>query len=387
MVSSDEYYDWVCLSYTPANQDGLGAIIIEAGMSGGTPYCNLYHVEQSAYGDWYEWVYIGAVDIGTSSRVLEFRVLRYMLPDYIYGRYINVSTSGWDGSVPAGSDEDNETHIRIAPLATVSGTVSYAGYTGEPIYVWAFIDPEDPEDSLVASTMITAPGPYTLTGLGLGCDCYVRAFTPLLEATPFDPENSYLEVTSQVTVNSANKTGVNLTIPVPQLLTTGVPFSTELANDGSVHWYAFDAVAGGTYWIEIWTSHPWSVTLTSFSRDGHSDMDEVWPEYSGVTAFAAEKSGRYYIMVERFNTTVPNASYDLMVTTSLTCPSADIAGPQWPDVHDCRVDFFDLAAMASEWLVVCGQPYWCSETDLSRSGRVDMKDFAILASQWWQAGL
>jgi len=44
---------------------------------------------------------------------------------------------------------------------------------GDPIFIPAYTDPEDPDGSIVASTMITEPGHYTLDGIGLGWRGYV----------------------------------------------------------------------------------------------------------------------------------------------------------------------------------------------------------------------
>jgi hypothetical protein len=47
--------------------------------------------------------------------------------------------------------------------------------------------------------------------------------------------------------------------------------------------------------------------------------------------------------------------------------------------QDCQVDLGDLTIMMDYWLDLCGD---CEGADLSDNGKVDLKDFAILAQNW-----
>ncbi|MBN2210412.1 MAG: hypothetical protein JW709_03370, partial [Sedimentisphaerales bacterium] len=78
--------------------------------------------------------------------------------------------------------DENDTGLQytssnaISLMRTISGTVTYADYPNAPIIVQAFNDLDDPDGSVLASTMTDGSGSYTLEGIGLGWDGYVRAW-------------------------------------------------------------------------------------------------------------------------------------------------------------------------------------------------------------------
>ncbi|NLH18211.1 MAG: hypothetical protein GX455_16675 [Phycisphaerae bacterium] len=50
---------------------------------------------------------------------------------------------------------------------------------------------------------------------------------------------------------------------------------------------------------------------------------------------------------------------------------------------DCHVDGLDLIRLAGEWLAAnCIEPTWCTGADLTRDGRIDLDDLALLAENW-----
>ncbi len=49
---------------------------------------------------------------------------------------------------------------------------------------------------------------------------------------------------------------------------------------------------------------------------------------------------------------------------------------------NCKVDFFDLDLLASEWLNNCDSSTWCNNCDINQSSMVDFADFAIMAKNW-----
>ncbi len=63
-----------------------------------------------------------------------------------------------------------------------------------------------------------------------------------------------------------------------------------------------------------------------------------------------------------------------LVANHARCPNADVASIHG-DIRDCRVDFFDFAALAQDW----------SDSgigDLDGSGLVDYSDLRMLTSRW-----
>jgi hypothetical protein len=53
--------------------------------------------------------------------------------------------------------------------------------------------------------------------------------------------------------------------------------------------------------------------------------------------------------------------------------------------QDSRVDLADFALLASHWLETgCGQPEWCAGADIDKDGNVDYDDLTFLAEYWLQ---
>jgi hypothetical protein len=49
---------------------------------------------------------------------------------------------------------------------------------------------------------------------------------------------------------------------------------------------------------------------------------------------------------------------------------------------DCAVDSEDLLLLAEKWLTTCDPATPCGDADIDRSGRVDLVDMAVVASEW-----
>lgn len=52
-------------------------------------------------------------------------------------------------------------------------------------------------------------------------------------------------------------------------------------------------------------------------------------------------------------------------------------------IDDNRIDAQDLGAFCARWLTPC---YECSEVDISGDGRIDFKDYCLLAKNWLHQG-
>jgi len=91
-------------------------------------------------------------------------------------------------------------------------------------------------------------------------------------------------------------------------------------------------------------------------------------------------SGRYYLKVKSLGEFL--GTYQIRMTSDVTCPPGDIANADWVGVRDCKVDFYDLAVLISHWLDSCSEPYWCDDSDFDESQLVNLVDFAVLADNW-----
>jgi hypothetical protein len=96
------------------------------------------------------------------------------------------------------------------------------------------------------------------------------------------------------------------------------------------------------------------------------------------------ESGRYYIHLER--TYYDSMMEDSLVSFCVSCEipdyTADISGIDGIGAKDGKVDIYDLEAMTACWLEPCLSPDWCMFADINQSGKDDLQDISILASQW-----
>jgi hypothetical protein len=383
-ISSGLQYYYLYLSYSPDQEDSLHSIGFYIDL--GSEYLGVYIMTSDSYGYQY-WEYAGEGEIHIGQPGIEFRIPWYEIPDFLPGRFISLDSEAYDPSWYYSDGEENHTHLKMGEVGSISGIVSYPAFTGAPIFVQAYTDLDDPEHSIVASTVITTPGPYTLEGIGLGWQGFVRAFTPLFGFNVFDLEALTIQDAVPVFLWLEDLEDVDLTLNNPILLVNGQWFTGQ--TDADVHlpvWYAFDAIKDGSYTLEL--NRPTSqASMTLFARNGHTELVELSTWDFQYIEWSCSTTGRYYVRVmEDYYYQPEGGTYQIRMTTTANCPLGDIAGPQGPDVRDCTVDIYDLAALCSYWLNDCPDPYVCGGADFTEDGYVNLADFSALGGNWLQTG-
>lgn len=375
------------LSYSPDNPSTLDSLRFEVNADREYIYGHLYHMTYDEWG-WVWWQHIADLDFAIGQNAVEFKVPFADFPSDLPGRFISVKSRGWDPSWYRHDGEENLTHLRIGDVGTISGTITYSGYRGAPIFIQAYTDPEDPENSIVASTMILEPGLYTLDSIGLGWQGYVRAFTPLFGFNIFDLEALTIEASVSVFMFNTEVDGVDIVLNNPPILEKDIWVFGEIDTMlDKEDWYAFDAVQGGTYTLDVNRLTSQYAAMTLYGRDGHTDIEELYYWQAQQINWMCPVSGRYYVKVKDTYWQPEGGTYEIRMTSDLTCPDADIACADWVGVKDCKVDFYDLTVLVSHWLDGCSEPYWCDESDFDESCSIDFADFALLANEWLQDGI
>ncbi|MGA2915436.1 MAG: hypothetical protein ABSE89_05370 [Sedimentisphaerales bacterium] len=387
-IGSGYYWYGVFLSYSPDSDLDLHSFEIEINVNNGITYGNLYYVDTDSYG-WTYPQYINSFTAAVGQKAVEFKIPFSIIPDYLPGRYITVSSNGWSSDWSTSDGEENQTHLKLGEVGNISGTVAYNGFEGDPIFVQAYTDPEDPEGSAVATVMITQPGSYMLEGIGLGWQGYIRAFTPLFGFENLFESGAFVVQTSTpVWMMLDDLDDVDITINYPIELKKNVSRNGEIDSDTrEVDWYYFDAVAGGTYTINLTRGTAQYACIALYDRNAEDEL--IWLDYWQMQQinWLCPTSGRYYIKVSNGDYRPAGGTYQIQMTSNITCPQADIANAQWVGVKDCKVDFYDLAAFVSRWLNSCSEPFWCGQADFNRTGSVNFIDFATLADEWLQQGI
>jgi len=132
---------------------------------------------------WGEWEYIGYYgDYGAASAgFLEWKAPLSDIEEAIgslNGKFVSALIG-----VPASSDpcaqrdyrDDNHTMIQLNLLSDISGTISFPDYTSGSLSITAY-DWHDPKYATKLGEMeVSAPGPYTITGLPEGENVYIYA--------------------------------------------------------------------------------------------------------------------------------------------------------------------------------------------------------------------
>jgi hypothetical protein len=385
--SGDRQYD-LFLSYLPDSENSLYSINIRISRYGESIYGDLFYMDTDDYG-WTYWQYISSFTAAAGPNAVEFKIPFDDMPDYLPGRYITVSSDGWTSDRSARDGDWNQTHLKIGRLGTISGTVNYNGFEGDPIFVQAFTDPEDPEESAVATVMITGPGPYTLEGIGVDWQGYIRAFTPLFGFdNPFEINALQVQTSTPVWMMFDDLDDVDITLNYPIELKKDIVRNGEIDSETrEVDWYYFDVVASGTYTINLTRGTAQYAHIAIYDRNARWELTglDYWETQQIIWTCLA--SGRYYVEVENDYYQPAGGTYQIQMTSDITCPQADIADSQWVGVKDCKVDFYDLAAFVSRWLNSCSEPFWCEQADFNRTGSVNFSDFATLANEWLQQGM
>ena len=350
--------------------------------NGDLSWATLYHAARE-YG-WVSFRQEASIDTLLENNLIHFRIPLERLPVFPWGRYLEVNAvANWGQAQDA-----NHTRTRIDLLdspSTISGTIEYPGYLDAPIYIQTFSDPYEPERSLIASTMITEPGPFTIEGLGLGQQGYIRAFTPLFGFNLLDLEAMNTETVISVRQYQNHVSGVSLTLPTPPQIefNTWIADSIDPARIDLKNYYAFDAIEGATYVLSINQHTTGPLEMKLLGRNGHDILNRY---VSSPYYWDCPVSGRYYIEISSYSLLEETIDYEIQVVDFLACPSADISGYQWFGVKDCMVDMYDLSLLASYWLSGCSDPYWCQQADYNKDYQVDTQDLIFMMNQWMDTG-
>lgn len=377
-------YD-IRLSYVPQDDSEFGTMRFQITISYGSASGTLYRINDWSGASY--WESLGSFSVSYGADAIEFSVPLSSLPGDLAGRFVTIDSEGSDPAWTSwGEDEDN-TNMRIGSLGSINGEVSYDGYCGDSIFVQAYTNPYEPGSSIVATTMITEPGPYTLDGVGLGWQGYVRAFTPSLSLeNPFAGSAFEIYESEPVYLMYSPLEGLDFELTYPSMLEDDVWTAGELSATADIDWYCFDAVTGGTYTIDLSRGSAANASLMLYGRDGDTRIIWLQPWQSQQIIWTCNAGGRYYVQVSYGYEDDEQGTYQVRMSTDVSCPEADIADAQWPGVKDCKVDIYDLSAMTSRWLDDCSYPWWCDGADLDRSDSVDFKDFAALATSWLDEG-
>jgi len=386
-IGSSSHYYRLFLSYSPDNTSSLHSLKIEINVTSGSAYGYLYYMDTDSYG-WTYWQYIDSFPASSGQNAVEFKIRFVDIPDYLPGRFVSVNSEGWDPSWYVNDGEENITHLKIGDVGTISGTVSYNGYKGDPIFVQAYTDPADPEGSSVTSTMLITPGPYTLEGIGLGWRGFVRAFTPLFGFdNPFELEAFDIQSSVPVFLMSGSLENVDITLIYPAKLEKDVWESGEIdADTEEVDWFAFDAIQSGTYTLDLTRGSAEYACIALYDRDADTELIETYYWQTQQIIWLCPASGRYYVKVANSYYQPDGGTYQVRMTSDLTCPDTDIASAEGVSVRDCKVDEYDLEALTLNWLDKCYKPFWCDDSDFNKSTSINFTDFATLANEWMLNG-
>lgn len=379
----------ITFSPSPFNPKTIGALRLIFHIESGPFYTtNLYqYVSENGYGYWQN-QYPLDMEMLQEQNLINFKLSLNDLPVPLWGSYLTVDSYWHSDTWDQFAEDENPTRIRLDLFetpTTVSGTVNYPGYIGAPIYIQAYMDRDFPEDSLIASTMITQPGPFTLEGIGLGAQCYLRAFTPLFGFDPLDPEALIVQDVTRFSQYQQTVGGVLFDLEVPPLLLPGQAVSDSYNPiDDFEEYFAFDALESARYYFNHTAATGDTPFLVMLDRNGG---DPLLFSSSNTFEWLCPVSGRYYVCVYYPDYATNSGTYQLLMSSNLALPAADISGGQWTGVKDGRVDLFDLHLLAANWREACSDPYWCDEADYNRDSAVDLDDLVFLVSEWMTSGV
>jgi len=375
----------IYFSPNPNDRNAAGTLLLRICVGGEGAYGSIFYRVEDGGPFWAEY---GAFDVLLFDNQVDFRVSLFSIPTGLAGRYLSIDTGWMDPYYICQPVDENSTHVQLGVSGTVSGTVTFDGWLGGPVIVQAFSDLDAPEDSLLAYTVLEAPGEYTLAGIAPGWNGYIRAISPLFGSYhPLDMDAIKAECIVPVSVRSQTVSGIDLDIQI----------STVLPN---VYWYdhfddlntttnrrdvfAFDAIAGAYYQLVL--NAEFSACMSLMDRNGSDPLVELQPWQTQNIGWICPVNGRYYVEISESAQWRSGGGYSLSFGTSWYCPGADISSARWSGVKDCRVDLADFALLAGHWLADCGDPYWCAESDYDRSGSVELNDVMQLLERWLAEG-
>jgi len=386
--TSDYYHEYrVALSPSPKSNSALDAVSIGIGYSNGNINGKLYH--RDLWDGFSAWFYIDEIEVWLDENWLTFKIPIVSLPCSVSGRYLSVD-SYWGYNDWGLEDADlNRTHLQIGQTGSISGEVVFAGHRGGPIFVRAFTDLRNPDESLVAYTVLDEPGAFLLENVGLGLHCYIEAFSPLFgDYHPFDMSALKSTTNQLVFTKSQMVSGIVLSLDVPIVLHNGIWQSGKIDFPlKREQYFAFDAISGADYILELERFGMSNAYMTILDRNGNDELMQGFSWQLEPIYWTCLVNGRYYVRISEPEWSTESDEFSVRMTTTLECPDVDISGSQWTGVRDCRVDFNDFALLASYWMQDCSEPYWCEDSDYTQSGTVNIADLSELLDDWLMDGL
>ena len=373
-------------------RDVPGSLKIEIDVSWGCPIGSVYEYSKNmGYGYWipsnpiFPTIQEGGISFWCTLGVA------FKLPGKFFSVTSNYALDGYGYKYePA---DKNNTHIRMAGLGNVSGNLSYDAWDGEPLFVQVFADKDDPEGSMISSTMVTQPGVYALTDIPLGSTLYTRAKTPIFGFENYELGCLDVEKYREFYQWRENTPDVDIDLKYPTMLDNGVTLEVELKMydpmmdswEGSQEkWYCFDAIQNGSYVIDV-NNYSQNALVGLYSRDSKTKIfqpENCWNEEIHFS-WICPKSGRYFVKISNCYSYWPNdMNYDITLTTNIVCPKGDVSSSEGIGVKDCVVDIFDMCAFSYKWLQNTTEPSWGEGCDFNKDGIVNFEDFALFSQEW-----
>ena len=359
-IGYENYYYDIILSYSPDDDSSLNTIKLSFYIDEDSYSYVLYHMQSDIDG-WTRWEYIETTSfegaIGTNA--LEFKILKSDLPGHLAGRYLSVNSECWNSDWTVYNGEDNSTLIKIDGTGTISGTINFPGHSGQAIFVQAFTDLDEPEDSIVARTMITEAGTYTLEGVGIGWEGFVRAYTPVFGfENPFELGCFDIETIVPVSLSEPELNNVNLTLSSPVELEDEVPQSGSIdATCREVDWFAFDAVMDGVYTIEVTQNTALYTCMELYDRDAKMVMSRVYYWNAQEINWTCTDSGRYFVRVYEGNFLPFGGTYEIQMTSEIPKPIIGLSETTIPfELSEAgsatvNIDVFNAGHYTLDWTI------------------------------------
>lgn len=390
MSESDDRRTYeVIMSYSPGEVKVAGTLRFVMNIDNGfVGISEMFKWYDDGYGYGY-WMSFSMLSSYITERGIQFRVDFSMseMP-LLTGKFLTVNSyEGIDYDM--NNADINETHLRVGPIGAAYGNVCLDGFKDDmPVFVQAFTDPLDPDDSVVSFVRIDGAGDFTLEGIGLGWKGYIRAYTPI-----FGFENifeaSCLMVDDVVEVSQWKPEiyGIGLTLKYPDIIVPGQVVSGDLGNvDGEKRQvFVLDAVQPATYSFNVDAPYmPYGSGFVIYGLDS-DDVVFEWESWQGSDImWQCPLSGRYYVEISTYGPNMPedDNSFELLVNSTTEYYCSDIANDNGIGAKDGVVNQYDFEAISGCWLEPCQAPDWCQFADINISGGVDFEDFVELANQW-----
>jgi len=125
-------------------------------------------------------------------------------------------------------------------------------------------------------------------------------------------------------------------------------------------------------------THPDYLTIL-WSSIGQLSVDFLSPQTDPNAQVAFPKPGVYLLQLQVWDEQGQEGRDTVTITVvEPECPPADLSG-------DCKVDFFDLRALAAQWLDAPGcvdYPFGCADLAGQGLDGVDLIDYSALAASW-----